>query len=259
VEFSALNLRSSGRGSQVFSDFGVAAGTDGLIYKLVEKDVTAALRALEQVGKLDVLSRPYILASDNQPASITVGQRVPFIQSSRTTDTGQTINAIQYEDIGIILKVTPHINPEGLVILDVAPEISALTGDTVPISETVFAPVYANRSATSRVAIHNGQTIVIGGLMEDKKTENVRKVPLLGDIPLLGALFRRTTTDLTKTELLIFLTPHVAQEPASLEEMSADEMSGSKVVPNAVAPGTFHEHMEGLQRGATPQENGAAR
>jgi len=254
VEFSALNLRASGRGSQVFSDFGVAAGTDGLIYKLVEKDVTAALRALETVGKLDVLSRPYILASDNQAASITVGHRVPFIQNSRTTDTGQTINTIQYENIGIILNVTPHINPAGLVILDVAPEISALTGDTVPISDTVDAPVYANRSATSRVAINNGQTIVIGGLMEDKKTENVRRVPLLGSIPVLGALFRRTVTDLTKTELLIFLTPHVAQQPATLEDMSADEMSGSKVVPNAVAPGTFDEHMEGLQRGATQGE-----
>ena len=260
VEFSALNLRPSGRGSQVFSDFNVGAGGNGLTYKLLEKDVTAALRVLQTVGKLDVLSRPYILASDNQAAKITVGETVPFIRSSRTTgETGQTINDIEWREIGIILNVTPHINPEGLVILDVAPEISAITGDTVQVSDTVSYPVYAKRSASSRVAIHNGQTIVIGGLMQDKKTENIRKVPLLGDIPLLGALFRRTTTDLTKTELLIFLTPHVAQESASLEEMSADEMSGSKVVPNAVAPGTFNDHMEGLQRGATPQENGAGR
>jgi len=72
--------------------------------------------------------------------------------------------------------------------------------------------VYATRSAQSRVGIKNGQTIVIGGLMEDKKTETVDKVPVLGDLPLVGALFRRTQIDKTKTELLIFLTPHVAQE-----------------------------------------------
>ena len=251
VEFSALNLRPSGRGSSVFTDLDVAAQSGGLMYKLVEKDVTAALHALKEVGKLDVLSRPYILASDNQAASITVGQEVPFIRNTRTTETGQTINTIEYEDIGIILKVTPHINPEGLVILDVVPEISTLTGETVPISETVSAPVFAKRSAQSRVAIHNGQTIVIGGLMEDKKTDSVRKIPLLGDIPLLGYLFRRTITETTKTELLIFLTPHVAKEAKALKAMSTDEMKGSKVIPKAVEPGAFDEHMKGLRRGSS--------
>ena len=250
AEFSILNLRPSGRGSSLFSDFDVAGQTGGLVYKLVEEDVTAALRALEKVGKLDVLSRPYILASDNQPASITVGQEVPFIRQSRTTETGQTINTIQYEDIGIILNVTPHINPDGLVIMDVSPEISTVTGVTVPISETVSAPVFAKRSAESRVAIQDGQTIVIGGLMEDRKTGNVQKVPLLGDIPLLGWLFRRTVEEKAKTELLLFLTPHVAREAEALKAMSEHETAGAKVVPQAVAPGAFDEHIQGMQRGA---------
>ncbi|HNQ34826.1 MAG TPA: type II secretion system secretin GspD, partial [bacterium] len=186
TEFSILNLGADAKGS-VFTKFGVDQGA-GMVVSLVEKDVTAALTALQKVGKLDVLSRPYILGSENQRAQITVGQRVPFITNTRTTETGQTINTIQYQDVGIILNVTPKINPEGLVILDVSPEISALTGTTVPISETVNAPVFAKRSATSRVAIQDGQTIVIGGLMEDRKTEEVKKVPLLGDIPLLGLL-----------------------------------------------------------------------
>src|SRR5439155_22649222 len=86
------------------TDFGLGSATGGLITKVVadNKDITVALRALETVGKVDILSRPYILASDNQLSSITVGQEVPFIISSRTTDTGQTINTIQYQDIGII-------------------------------------------------------------------------------------------------------------------------------------------------------------
>ena len=249
-EFSALNLRISDRGTKLFTDLGVASQPEGLIFSLVEKNVEAALRALETVGKLDVLSRPYILTSDNQPASIIVGQEVPFIRSTRTTETGQTINTIQYEDIGIILTVTPHINREGLVIMDVLPEISTLTGSTVPISETVDAPVFAKRSAKSRIAIRDGQTIVIGGLMEDRKTENIKRVPVLGHIPLLGWFFRRTVTETTKTELLIFLTPHVAKEANALEAMSKDELDGTKVVPGAVRPGAFDEHMKGMQRGA---------
>ena len=158
----------------------------GLVVSLVERNLNATLRAIATAGKLDVLSRPYILASDNQQANITVGQEVPFITDTRTDALGQQINTIQYQDIGIILDVTPHINPEGLVIMDVSPEISQLTGTTVPISSNVSAPVFAKRSAQSRVAIQDGQTIVIGGLMQDNKTSTLTKVPFLGDIPGIG-------------------------------------------------------------------------
>ena len=244
TEFSILNLGGAAHG-----ETGTAP-----VYRL-DATLSATLRAWQEAGKLNVLSRPYILASDNQPATITVGQEVPFVRNSRTTETGQTINTIEYEDIGIILQVTPHINPDGLVILDVIPEISTLTGDTVPISEAVSAAVFAKRSAQSRVAIQDGQTIVIGGLMEDRTTENVRKVPLLGSIPLLGALFRHTVTTSAKTELLIFLTPHVAREAGDLERISEGEREGSKIIPQAVAPGAFGEHMRGLQRGALLPNN----
>ena len=202
---------------------------------------------------MDVLSRPSILASDTQEATIPVGQEVPFIRNSRTTETGQTINTIEYEDVGIILTVTPHINPEGLVILDVVPEISTITDTTVPISETVNATVYAKRSATTQVAIYNGQTIVIGGLMEDRIIDAVRKVPVLGDIPLLGELFKHTSKDKIKTELLIFLTPHVAERPDHLTAMSEDETADIQAIRDAGGSGAFEQHMDAMQRGATPK------
>jgi general secretion pathway protein D len=251
VEFSILNLRASGNGQTGGTSFNiptVGASATGLVVQLIEENVSATIRALETEGKLDVLSRPYILASDNQLASITVGQEVPFITNSRITDTGQTINTIEYGDVGILLDVVPHINPDGLVILDVAPEISTLTGTTVPISELVSAPVIAKRSAQSRVAVQNGQTIVIGGLMEDRVVSTLDKVPLLGDIPGLGELFRRTRTNKSKTELLIFLTPHVAADPRRLQQMGQEELEGTRLIPNAVAPGVFDQHMEGMQR-----------
>ena len=243
------SVLTNGALKNVLTNFGVASQTTGAIAKVLTGDVTIALRALETEGKLEVLSRPSIVASDNQTSNITVGQEVPFIVSSRTTDTGQTVNTIQYQDIGIILNVTAHINEDGLVIMDVAPEVSSLTGTTVPISETVNAPVFAKRSAQTRVGVQDGQTVVIGGLMEDKKTENNQGIPVLRNIPGLGLLFGRKQKDKSKTELLIFLTPHVAHEPCALEPMSQADALHLKLIPKAIKPGTYEEHREGLERG----------
>jgi general secretion pathway protein D len=256
AQFSVLNLRASGNGQSAGTNFGLLPTDAGAVVQILETNLTATLHALESNGKLDVLSRPYILASDNQLATITVGQRIPFITNSRVTDEGQTINTITYDDVGILLDVIPHINPDGLVIMDVVPTISALTGDTVPISDNADAPIIAKRSAQSRVAVQNGMTVVIGGLMADGKTENIDKVPLLGDIPWVGALFRRRISTKTKTELLIFLTPHVAARPEALRPMGQDELDSAKIAPGAVDRGVFQEHLKNMERGATTQPEG---
>lgn len=251
MELSGMNIRASGKGFNVGTDFRVAAQTTGFSFKLDEQYVTAALRAIANKSTLDVLSRPYVLTADNQQATIMVGQEVPFITRSQLTDNGQTINTIEYRDVGIIVDVTPHINGQGVVTLDVASEISAFTGETVQVSDTVKSPVIAKRLAETRVAIQDGQTIVIGGLMEDINTTAVDKVPGLGDMPSpWGDMFQRKTTKKTKAELLIFLTPHVAEHPGELKEMSKDEQAGAKVIPGAIEPGAFQEHMKGMQRGA---------
>ena len=104
----------------------------------------------------------------------------------------QPTNTITYDNVGIILRVTPFITSEGTVEMIVAPEISSLTAQTVPISSTVSAPVIDKRSAETVVVTPHGQTVVIGGLMETQRIEDIQKIPLLGDIPLLGAAFRRT-------------------------------------------------------------------
>jgi len=255
TEFSILNLATTATGT-----FNVGYGSErqsgGLVTVTVDADLLATIRALQTVGRLDVLSRPYILASDNQEAAITVGQEVPFLRQLRTTEAGQTYQTVEYEDVGIILHVTPHVNPEGLVIMDVSPEISNLTTTAVPISEVASTLVIAKRSAQTRVAVRNGQTIVIGGLMEDRTTDEVRKVPLLGDIPLLGAMFRRTIQSKAKTELLIFLTPHVANRPEDVERISDAEKAGSQAVRGAVGGDAFDEHLKAMQRGATSRPAG---
>ena len=224
--------------------FGVASETRGAFFTLLEDDLTATLRVLAEVGKLEVLSRPSILTRNNEPAVITVGQEIGRITNSRITQDGQTLNTIQYEDIGIILEVTPRITSDGLVEMDVAPEISTLTGDTVEITETARAPIIAKRAAQTRVVVPDGRTVVIGGLMEDQETESVQKIPILGDIPLLGMLFRRTIKSKSKTELLIFLTPHVIERTSQLSGMSAREAAKTDVAPEAFSQEELSKYID---------------
>jgi general secretion pathway protein D len=256
LDFSLLNVRPSGfgtSGGDALGDAATATANGGLVVTVLEKNVAATLHALSTAGKLDVLSRPYILASDNQEASILVGESVPFITESRLDSLNNTVNTVQYQDIGIQLDVTPHINPDGLVILDVSPQISSMTDTNIQLSAGVESPVFQRRSAQSHVAIMNGKTIVIGGLMQDQKTSTITGIPILEDLPFVGRVFQRRQTDKTKTELLIFLTPHVAQRPDALPLMSEDEMNGTKLTPHAVAPGVFRDQMRGMRRGDTSQ------
>ena len=247
--------------TQVFKDalesiFGLGAlyagGVDGGYYRIIREDLDATIRALAQVGKLEVLSRPSILARNNQPAIITLGKEVPFITNTRYTDAGNQINTIEYEDVGIILEVTPHITPDGLVEMTVAPEISTLTGETVRISDTAYAPVIAKRAAETTVVVPDGMTVVIGGLMEDSETEDVRKLPILGDIPWLGTFFRRTVKSKTKTELIIFLTPHVVMRTRNLETMSIAEAGKAQLVPKAFTRSELQQHLDAYEKLVPP-------
>lgn len=176
------------------------------MYSIVGNDFTATVRAIASAQKVDVLSRPSILVRNNQPATITVGQSVPLVTGVAYEGTaGIPVSTVTYQNVGIILLVTPFITPDGLVEMIVAPQISSLSTATVQISTNVFAPVINLRSASTVVVTPDGQTVIIGGLMETDKTTVDSKIPILGDIPLLGALFKRHQKDNTKTELLIFL------------------------------------------------------
>ncbi|MBI1290758.1 hypothetical protein GC173_05885 [bacterium] len=231
------------------SDFGLAGASQGGFLRILQDDISVTMRALAERGKLEVLSRPSVLARNNEEATITIGQEVPFIRNSRVTDNGQTINTIEYEDIGIILTVTPSISPEGLVEMEVAPEISTLTSQTVPITDTTNAQVIAKRSASTRVVVADGKTVVIGGLMEDNFTESVRKLPLLGDIPVLGPLlFSRTIKNKSKTELLIFLTPSVVTGIEDLSRTTDEERARLRLVDKAFKGVDTTRYIDSLEK-----------
>jgi general secretion pathway protein D len=187
------------------------------------------------------------LTRNNQTATITVGEEVP-IPTGSSQGTATTTTTFDYrDDIGIVLNVTPSINLDGLVNMVVTPQITTRTGETVQISEDLFPEVFATRSADTRVAVRDGQTIVIGGLIEDQITDTVRKIPLLGDIPIAGHLFRRTIKEKSKTELLIFLTPHVAKEAKDLTPIYEAERARSNLETDEKTADIFRRHMQGMQ------------
>ncbi len=199
------------------------------LYQILGQDYQVTIRAIAQAGKAKVLSRPSILARNNQPATMFVGQSVPVVTSvSYNGLTGAPINAYTYRDVGVILKVTPFITADGLVEMMISPQISSLDQTTsMPISAGVSAPVIDERSADTVAVTADGQTVIIGGLMQNNKAEVETKIPFLGDIPLVGNLFKRKQKNDTKTELLIFLTPHIVQNPTELAALSARERSRS--------------------------------
>jgi type II secretion system protein D len=207
-------------------------GANGL-YQILGTDYAVTLHAIAQAGRAKVLSRPSILARNNQPATITVGQEVPLITGTTYDSLGNSHNAYTYTSVGVILKVTPFITEDGLVEMMVSPQISQIDPTlSIPITAsangtTVNAPVIDIRSADTVAVTPDGQTVVIGGLMQTSKTETTTKIPLLGDIPLLGNLFKRTQKSDAKTELIIFLTPHIVQAPTELAVLSAKERERS--------------------------------
>lgn len=250
-----LDLGVEGRISRQHGDyehiirtvFGLGSETRGAFYQVIEDDLSVTLRAIAEVGKLEVLSKPSVLTRNNKEAVITVGQEVPFVRNSRVTSDGQVINTVEYEDIGIILSVIPFVTEDGRVEMDLYTEISTITGDTVPISDTVEAAVFAKRYTETEVIAPDGKTVVIGGLMEDSLTETVRKVPILGDIPILGFPFRRTEQTKAKTELLIFLTPYVVRGDEELRALSNTEKDRTELMPEVFPAEKMDKYLEGLE------------
>lgn len=247
------NGNTIGNYSQAFRGMpGIDAGQS--LYSIAGSDFQVTLRAIAENGKLEVLSRPSILARNNQQATITVGQYVPIVSGvSYNVNLGQ-INSISYQNVGIILRVTPFITTDNMVEMIVSPEISNLSDETVNIStgtDAAGAPIINTRSADTVVITPNGQTVVIGGLMQNTKTEVVSKVPVLGDLPLLGFAFRRKVKADSKTELLIFLTPYIVKQPGELAAMTTNERNSLRMLPKSLSEEELNRFLETV----TPKTN----
>jgi general secretion pathway protein D len=186
--------------------------------------ITAVLRAAQTRDNVNILSSPHLLTLDNKEAEIIVAENVPFItsQSRDTTNLANVINTVERKDVGIILRLTPRINESDFVSLQIYQESSAILGGESVLATSTVGPTTTKRSAKTSVLVKDGDTVVLGGMMQETVNNSESKIPLLGDIPLLGHLFKFSSVSRKKTNLLIFLTPHIIKNPEEMGRLTND-------------------------------------
>lgn len=185
--------------------------------------ITAVIEALEEQGDITVVSRPRLRTLNNQPAVVRVGQDFPVFIRQSLASTGDnpvitTNETIQNVTVGTVLSITPQVSDDGLITLDLSPAVTRLVRIEESASGDTSAPVIDIRQASSIVRLRDGDTVVMGGLVQDGETTTVRKIPVLGDIPVFGKLFSGTYTKSERSELVFFLTPRVVtnDEPSAI-------------------------------------------
>jgi general secretion pathway protein D len=198
------------RGDEMIGIRGTPLDTLGFSYVFDGDFLNVFLQAQASQNKLNILSSPHILAVDNKEARIEVGEEVPIVTSEYVPldidDSDSTSRSIEYRSTGIILTVTPRINERGLVAMDLSQEVSEAVLNEV---SGIQSPVITNRKAETSLVVQDGQTIILGGLISEKGTENKSGVPFLSSIPLIGNLFGSTSTTRDKVELILLITPRV--------------------------------------------------
>jgi len=213
----AYNVGSLAGGSGVATALGVPN------LSVTSADFGILIRSLEAQGKLEILSNPQVTVNNNQKAEINVGDEIGVAGSTERSSIGTLISSVERLPVGIIMSVTPAISDDGFVRMEINPQISQLTNRTTQINRDQTAPIIARRRVDTVVTVKDGQSVVIGGLIQTTQEERRSKVPILGDIPFLGLPFRTKLQEARKTELLVIVTPRVIPGlPGSAHGMAQD-------------------------------------
>ncbi|WP_246004393.1 type II secretion system secretin GspD [Marinimicrobium koreense] len=206
---------------------GTLSQTQGQIFgigRLGERtDFLGILNMLQENSSTNILSTPNLLTTDNHTASISVGQNVPFATGSYAStggnsNPGNPFRTIERRDVGILLEVTPHVNAGDSVVLDISQEVSSLSN-----LNNSDGPITNQRKLETQVLAANGETVVLGGLIEEEIQTSVQKVPFLGDVPIMGRLFRNQVDSLSKTNLLVFIRATVIEDDQLLKGATAEK------------------------------------
>ncbi|MFC1808901.1 secretin N-terminal domain-containing protein [Candidatus Omnitrophota bacterium] len=198
-----------------FTSFTINSATD---------DFYAVIEALEGMGKTNTLSSPRVTVLNGEEAKLSVATRQPYVSQTvvQGDSSSTTADNVEFVDVGVILTVLPKITDNRMILLKIKPEISSSTesleleqfNDSGEVTGTrTTVPIVTSQEVETTVLVKNNRTLVIGGLIEDTEAKTIRKLPILGDIPLLGTLFKNETVDNTKSELVIFLTPSIIDDP----------------------------------------------
>ncbi len=208
----------SGESSLLLNNLPAVVG--GFSYAFNSTNFDLAIDALASITDLKVISSPELLVLDNQTASLQVGDQVPVAtrQSTSVTDPeAPVVNSIQFRNTGVILRVTPRVNAGGLVTMEIEQEVSNVTPTETPtVTPTIF-----QRTISSTVAVTSGESVALGGLISENKRAGQSGVPILKDIPIVGALFRSTSEEIDRTELLVLITPRVVRNQAEARTVTS--------------------------------------
>ena len=227
-----LNVLGGGDGAVAGVAPSSGGGRLGFVDNVGDNRFGLLIDALSGDSANNILSTPTILALDNEEASIVIGQNVPFVTGTTTTSTSGTTNpfqTIERQDVGITLKIKPQINEGNSIRLDVEQEVSSIAASAASASDIITN----KRSIKTSAMIEDGQVLVLGGLMEDTFTDQVSKTPLLGDLPVLGKLFRNTTTTKKKQNLMVFIHPVIMRDVLSGDAYTHQKYSKLRAVQSA--------------------------
>lgn len=207
---------------QLVEGTGIAPKVPGFSYSVLNGtgSIKAVLNALATENLLNVISSPSVMVLDNQTASIHVGDQVPVQSSSTITDGGNERISVEYKDTGVQLQVTPSVNAGGMVTMDIDQTVTDV-GNLEPVGGTLQRS-FLERNITSRVAVRSSESVVLGGLIRENKSSASTGIPVLHKLPVVGALFGTKTTDDTRTELLVVITPRVISSEADLRDVSRE-------------------------------------
>lgn len=246
IEWNALSGSSAGATS--FGLTSPTADNTGFRYSVLSRNFQASLHALQSKNNVRVVSTPHILVTDNSPAVVSIGERIPY--AGETTITQGTVTAsTEFADVAITLNVTPHISPGGHILMDIDQQVNSLI-EFISIGQNQTAPRTTSRRAGTTVIVKNDQTVVLGGIISNNEQRKSDRIPILGDLPFIGSLFRNNTRSKGQTELVVFLTPHVVRDDADMEEIRKYERMRLNTDPFSQLQAPFKR--EGLD--LTPQD-----
>lgn len=194
-------------------------------------DIRFVLSALESITNVNVVSSPKLMVLNNQTATLQVGDQVPIATQSAVSvgaAGAPVVNTIQFRDTGVILKVTPRVNESGLVLMDINQEVSDVTRTT---TSNLDSPTIQQRKVASSISVTTGETIALGGLIRDRRTNGDSGIPVLKDVPVFGNLFKSTSEATTRTELLVLITPQVVRAPADIRRVTQELRDRLRIPP----------------------------
>lgn len=178
--------------------------------------------ALATNSNNNILATPSIVTLDNMEAEFNVGQEVPVLTSTQTTATDKVYNSISRQSVGVMLKVKPQINKGDSVLLEIRQEVSSVA-DSSDVNANNLGSVFNKRVVNNAVLVKSGETVVVGGLLDKKINKIINKVPLLGDIPFIGGLFRQSKEKIEKSNLILFIRPTILRETSDYSQVTVDK------------------------------------